>query len=239
MDISARSHAACDVLVDELESKLGKFSRINNFPELYASDENDNSDAEESEELEPYGPEPVKQCLENGATFPCGSKQSDEGDDEPEMSLWLLFSEEFVQPPHSHTLSMPLVSAMKGSREKQGLSPRNLKVTWAADVYDPIPNSVSHAVKGKQKKSRKDKDNNNHNKKNGKKGQKGNLSKGGSKDKKQFRKHGGRSDKCYRTMDSLDADDVDGLDVGGQDYCGSSFWKKSPSGFHCSVAEAL
>lgn len=132
-----------------------------------------------------------------------------------------------------------LVSAMKGSREKQGGSPRKLTVSWAPDVYDPIPNSLSHSVKSKQKKSsRKDRDkDNNHNKKNGKKGQKGSSSKGlGGKDKKQFRKSGGRSDKCYKTMDA--PEDTD-FGVGSPDYCGSSFLKNSGAKFHYSVAEAL
>lgn len=136
---------------------------------------------------------------------------------------------------------LKLVSAMKGSREKQGASPRKLTVTWAPDVYDPIPNSLSHSVKGKQKKSRKDKDkdrDNNYNKKNGRKGQKGSYSRGGGgKDKKQFRKFGGRSDKCYKTMDA--SDDLGDFDVGSPDYCGSSFLKTSATKVHYSVTEAL
>lgn len=126
---------------------------------------------------------------------------------------------------------------MKGSREKQG-SPRKLTVSWAPDVYDPIPNSLSHSVKSKPKKSRKDRDKDNtHNKKNGKKGQKGSSSKGlGGKDKRQFRKSGGRSDKCYKTDASEGSDD---FGVGSPDYCGSSFLKNSSAKFHYSVAEAL
>uniref|UniRef100_A0A2P2LYR1 Uncharacterized protein n=1 Tax=Rhizophora mucronata TaxID=61149 RepID=A0A2P2LYR1_RHIMU len=240
MDISSRCHAGGDVLVDELESNLGKFVRIGNVPEPSASDEGDDSHAEDCEVLESFGPEPVKKCLRKCATFPCGSKMSDEGSDGPEMSLRLLFCEEPMQLPFSHSKSMPLMSAMKGSREKQGLFPKILNVTWAPDVYDPIPNSVSHIGKGKQKKSRKakDRDNNFHNKKNGKKGPKGNPSKGGSKDKKQFHKPGGRSEKCYKTMDTPDVDDPGGLDVGSPDYFESSFLKKSPARLH-NVAEAL
>ncbi|XAR50952.1 hypothetical protein NMG60_11005420 [Bertholletia excelsa] len=33
---------------------------------------------------------------------------------------------------------LKLVSALKGSREKQGLPAKKLTVTWAADVYDPL-----------------------------------------------------------------------------------------------------
>lgn len=129
---------------------------------------------------------------------------------------------------------------MKGSREKLGAPPRKLTVSWAPNVYDPVPNSLSHTVKSKQKKYRKDRDGSGNYKKNGKKGQKGN-SKGG-KDKKQFRKSSGsgRLDKCYKAMNTYDApEDFGEFDIGSPDYCGSSFLKKSPINFHYGVAEAL
>ncbi|KAJ6913104.1 hypothetical protein NC651_015562 [Populus alba x Populus x berolinensis] len=226
--MSSRSHAGGDVLVDELESNLSRFASLKDVEEeTYTSDGDDNSDAEEG--YEPYGSQPVKKCHDNSSSMA-------PSDDEPETGLQLLFPEEF---PHLNSTCLPLVSAMKGSREKQEGSPRKLTVSWAPDVYDPIPNSLSHSVKSKQKKSsRKDRDkDNNHNKKNGKKGQKGSSSKGlGGKDKKQFRKSGGRSDKCHKTMDA--PEDTD-FGVGSPDYCGSSFLKNSGAKFHYSVAEAL
>ena len=137
------------------------------------------------------------------------------------------------------------MSALKGSREKQGLSPKKLTVTWAPDVYDPPPTSVLHTVRGKkQQKSKK----NNDKKKNGKKGQKGNNSSrgsGGGKDNKQFRRGCGSSDRCYKPLGVQDrvvnaSGDLDGFNVGSPDpYCGSSFLKKSPTRMHYSVAEAL
>lgn len=226
--MSSRSHAGGDVLVDELESNLSRFASLKDVEEeTYTSDGDDNSDAEEG--YEPYGSQSVKKCHDNSSSMA-------PSDDEPETGLQLLFPEEF---PHLNSTCLPLVSAMKGSREKQEGSPRKLTVSWAPDVYDPIPNSLSHSVKSKQKKSsRKDRDkDNNHNKKNGKKGQKGSSSKGlGGKDKKQFRKSGGRSDKCHKTMDA--PEDTD-FGVGSPDYCGSSFLKNSGAKFHYSVAEAL
>lgn len=50
------------------------------------------------------------------------------------------------------------VSALKGSREKEGVPPRKLSVSWAPDVYDPPPTSLSHYPKKKvqqQSKSNK------------------------------------------------------------------------------------
>ncbi|KAI7728715.1 hypothetical protein M8C21_019086 [Ambrosia artemisiifolia] len=56
-----------------------------------------------------------------------------------------------INPHCSNAQSVPErlkpVSAMKGSREKRGLSPpKQLTVKWAPDVYDPIPMSSLHIV---------------------------------------------------------------------------------------------
>ncbi|KAL7264529.1 hypothetical protein ACSBR1_002480 [Camellia fascicularis] len=48
--------------------------------------------------------------------------------------------------PVSIPTSLNVVSAMKGSREKQGLQVEKMSVSWAADVYDPPPISQSHTV---------------------------------------------------------------------------------------------
>ncbi|XP_010509329.1 PREDICTED: uncharacterized protein LOC104785761 [Camelina sativa] len=85
-----------------------------------------------------------------------------------------------------------LIPAIKGSREKHGLSLKKTSVSWAADVYDPPPSIASHTRIKKQQQKPKSKDNH---KKTGKKGQKGkdnSSSRGGSssKDKKKAsRKH--------------------------------------------------
>jgi len=55
----------------------------------------------------------------------------------------------------SSILSTPrLVSAMKGTRAKQGIITK-LSVSWAPDVYDPPVTSDSHTVRGHQRSSRK------------------------------------------------------------------------------------
>ncbi|VVB02514.1 unnamed protein product [Arabis nemorensis] len=84
-----------------------------------------------------------------------------------------------------------LIPAIKGSREKHGLSLRKTRVSWADDVYDPPPSIASHTRSKKKPQSSKSKDNH---RKTGKKGQKSkdnSSSRGGSsKDKKQSsRKH--------------------------------------------------
>ncbi|KAK7336975.1 hypothetical protein VNO77_17529 [Canavalia gladiata] len=184
-------------------------------------------------------------CLKKSATFPIPnmllpSSSSDEGAD---ISVT---SEHSAQQTYSRSVSLPaplkLISAMKGSREKHGESQMKLNVKWAPDVYDPVPTLISHTVRNKkQPKSRKKKTE----KKNGKKGQKGNSSRGGSNKDKQFRKLGGNSGLCHKSMDTCDqvfgaSTDLDSLDVRSQDaYCGTSFLKKSVTELHYSVAEAL
>lgn len=134
-----------------------------------------------------------------------------------------------------------LLSAMKGSREKEGLSPGKLTVTWAPDVYDPPTTSMSHTVTGKKQQKSKNKKNW---KRDGKKGQKGSSSRG--KEKKQYRK-GGASERSHRYLDSRETlvgtnNDFGDLVVGSPDqhsYCGSSFLKNSLTSMHYPVAEAL
>lgn len=260
MDIASRHHVGDDVIVDELTSNFGSV-RLTDIPEVNSSDLDNSCDAQKGcEDLERDGSAPTKKSLEKSATFPSSGKMtssvasSNEEDAVGETRLQPLQSDQLAR-----TVSLPLISAMKGSRVKEGAVPRKLVVTWAPDVYDPIPNSLSHAVAvgTKQKSSRKYKDKGNNNyKKNGKKGQKGNSSRGAGKDKKQFRRHGGRYAKSYKSLDASDEDDTDvanpeyrggflkksaddGIDVGSPDYCGSSFLKRSASKFHYPVAEAL
>ncbi|XP_015087871.1 uncharacterized protein LOC107031144 [Solanum pennellii] len=163
--------------------------------------------------------------------------------------------------PYSRSISSPtalkLVSAIKGSREKQGKPPKKLSVTWAPDVYDPIPTAASHVpIKGQRHRSDHRKNGKNKQKSNGKssRGSKG-------KDKKQGRKHGGSTRRSYYPLEDKDImtcnsfhcleDEItahsSGLQAGAMDYdigsppdsfCGSSFRKKSVTELHFPVAKA-
>ncbi|PSS09890.1 Leucine-rich repeat-containing protein [Actinidia chinensis var. chinensis] len=132
------------------------------------------------------------------------------------------------KPAHALPIPTPLklVSAMKGSREKWGTPPKKLTVSWAPDVYDPPP-SAPTTVRINKPRSKSE------SKKNGKSKLKGKSSKGASsKDKRQVRKHGGSSNKCYRLLDDFDKlvdyneppMELGDFDVGSPDsYFGSSF----------------
>ncbi|EOY07599.1 hypothetical protein QUC31_011248 [Theobroma cacao] len=211
-------------------------------------DDNDGDDTSDVENLLEQGHQskPPQKCLGKCASF-SSAVSPPEDDDELETALRRIFTEDTVQSPYSRSISLPtplkLVSALKGSREKQGLSPKKLSVTWAPDVYDPPPTSVLHTVRGKKQQKLKK---NNDKKKNGKKGQKGNNSRGsGGKDNKQFRRGGGNADRIYKPQEVQGrvvntSGELDGFTVGKPDpYCGSSFLKESPTRMHYSVAEAL
>ncbi|GMI71332.1 hypothetical protein HRI_000802500 [Hibiscus trionum] len=191
---------------------------------------------------------PKRKCLAKSASFPSAVPAED---DEIVTALQGVSLEDSVQT-YSRSVSLPtplkLVSALKGSREKQGLPPKKLTVKWAPDVYDPPPTSVLHTVRN-NKKQQKLKKKKNDKKKNGKKGQKGNNAgrgSGGGKDNKHCG-GSGCSDRCYKPPPEVHQDkltnssiDLDGFKVGSPDpYCGSSFLKESPTKMHYSVAEAL
>lgn len=119
-------------------------------------------------------------------------------------------------------------------------------MTWAPDVYDPLPTSVLHTIRGKKhQKSKK----NNDRKRKGKKWHKGSNSlRGGVKDNKQFHRGGGSLDKWYNfkplelhgTVVDNASGNLDGFKVGSTDpYCGTSYLKNSLTRMHYSVAEAL
>ncbi|XP_055808519.1 uncharacterized protein LOC129877067 isoform X2 [Solanum dulcamara] len=187
-------------------------------------------------------------CLIKCATFPCSGMSvppAEFGGKEQEGNM----NADAKSPdlPYSRSISLPtplkLVSAIKGGREKQGSLPRKLSVTWAPDVYDPIPTSVSHVPnKGQSHKSGK--------KKNGRNKQKNNAkSSRGSKgrDKKQARKHGGSSQISNHPLDDSNIaasssevqSSVVDFDIDNPDpFCGRSFLKNSITKLHFPVAKA-
>lgn len=199
-----------------------------------------------------------EKCFSKCATFPtlCGPKSSGDvflgGEGKQEEGLNDEVSEvngssQPVNQSYSRSMSLPtpskLVSAMKGSREKQGKPPQRLSVTWAPDVYDPIPTSVSHVPSNKNQRHRSD------GKKSGKYKQKGGgkCTRGNKgKDKKQARRNGGgvsnkikpfRDDHGLVGFSEPQASTL-GFTGSPDPFCGSSFLKESMTESHFPVAEA-
>ncbi|XP_039047619.1 uncharacterized protein LOC120188178 isoform X2 [Hibiscus syriacus] len=186
---------------------------------------------------------PSLKCLDKSAAS-FSSVVSPLEDDDIGTSLRSIFSEDSVKSPFSRLISLStplkLVSALKGSRENQGLPAKKLRVTWAPDVYDPLPTSVLHTARGK-KHSKK-----NYDKKNRKKVQKGNNysrgGNGGGKSNKHSRRGAASLDRWYnyKPLEVGTSGNLDVFKVGSTDpYCGTSFLKTSPTTMHYSVAEAL
>ncbi|KAL9244447.1 hypothetical protein vseg_018222 [Gypsophila vaccaria] len=181
----------------------------------------------------------ANKCLQKSATFPIPA--GTEGN-EPESKLE-------DSKGYSRSLSMPvvqkLVSAMKGTREKEGIPSQKLSVKWASDVYDPLPTSVSHFPKKRNHQQQYSK---NH-KKHGKGKHKGKNTRGGgsgSKEKKHSHKTSGKSDRCldsYADTDrvqnykpSLEMLDFTEPGIGGpapDPSCGSKFLGQASSTMHC------
>lgn len=250
----------CENLISELGNSLGNVLHVEDGEVVVGT-----SKLEKSHEVSVLKAESYEKCLVKCATFPLPGEKlsphllSDEAADVPESALRDLFSEEHINNVYSRSISFPLqtfpklVSAMKGTREKQGASPGERTVRWAPDVYDPPPTSVSHFLgRGtkQQKVPKKDK-------RNGKRGQKGkDFSRGASgkdsskrdKKKKQSRRPpSGSSDRCFNKLDDNDChlgipDDVRQFDIRNpvpDSSCGSSFFKNSLTQVHYSAAEAL
>lgn len=131
---------------------------------------------------------------------------------------------------------------MKGSREKKGIWFEKLSVTWAPDVYDPIPTSVSHFPSSKNQQYR------NNGRKYGKNKQRGGgkSSRGGKgKDKKQARKNGSNNtelkpehDDSVASFSEPEASIISFNVVSADPFCGTSFLKESVNNLHFPVAEA-
>ncbi|THF95631.1 hypothetical protein TEA_015241 [Camellia sinensis var. sinensis] len=173
------SQCTCYVLEDVSLSELGngqtEFLHIQDDKKLALSsnlvqpaDKTDNFNVEKEDkckDLDQTEPTTVtsEKFFPKCATFACSGKKaslavSANVEDDINAAVLEKNGHESVNPtcPQSISLRTPskLVSAMKGSREKQGMTPpEKLTVRWVPDVYDPPP-SISTSTSGKIKKPR-------------------------------------------------------------------------------------
>lgn len=191
-------------------------------------------------------------CLSKCTTFPpsCGSKSSVDSlngeKEKEEVSAEVSEVNGSIKSSdkcYSRSMSLPVhlkpASAMKGSREKQGIPPKNLSVTWAPDVYDPVPTSVSHVPSNKNQNYRSKKSGK-YKQKSASKSSRGSKSKDKDKIKKQVRRSGGGTRlKPFYDDNGTSFGEPQDFDVGTPDpFCGSSYLTKSVTNLHFSVAEA-
>ncbi|KAK6943696.1 hypothetical protein RJ641_024798 [Dillenia turbinata] len=199
---------------------------------------------------------PKKKHLNKCATFPSPGDLRPSGalsneDVAQDLNQEEADTAESGNPAFSRSTSLPtpskLVSAIKGSREKEGLPAKKMSVSWAPDVYEPQPSDFSHVGKIKSQRPYK---NIKENKKNGKGKQKGKAAKGaGAKDKKQLRRLAGKAKVSlestehsaslfYRDYSMPPEEILDSSDLCSPDSCGNGFLKTSFSKVQTPVAEA-
>ena len=232
--------------IEELQNALHDTLAVNNenleisskLPSDYGSSSlEDESTGSGDSNLDQEGSNATScKCLHKSATFPIAVKEENAPESQPENKS--------CTRSQSLPTANKLISAMKGGREKEGVPPRKLSVSWAPDVYDPVPTSLSHYPKKKSRLQLKS------NKKHGKSKQKSKNARGGasaSKDKKQHRNMGGKSDKCLDSFSDADRvspsnmfaaftllDFDDGIEIGSPDSsCASNFLEQSGGTMHC------
>lgn len=203
--------------VDELSINVTKFLNI----------QDDTNEVPNSHQSTTTTTEPPEKHLSKSATFPSSDPITIHNDT-------IKSSDQSGLRSISLPTNLKAVSAMKGSREKRGVSPpEKLRVKWAPDVYDPIPTSVSHVVTSNRSSRHSSKKSSRNKQKNGSKSSRG--SKG--KEKKQVRKRGGNSSSTgYKLSEHEEDDDVY---FSHDQFCGTSFLKGYGTKLHLSsVAEA-
>ncbi|XP_010529848.1 PREDICTED: uncharacterized protein LOC104806576 [Tarenaya hassleriana] len=187
-------------------SKLG--------PSFSSSEDSQESDGDDTGNIHETVSEAYETCKSVSGCL--SAKSSDEEDEDFSAALQRIFSE---------TAQMIVIPAMKGSREKYGLSARKMRVSWAEDVYDPPPSIESHTRVGRKKHHHQK---SNH-KKTVRKGQKGSghspsSSSRGGKDKKQSSRKQSSSRDKFHVSNNPDI------------YCGGIFLRANPTKVLYSVA---
>ncbi|TVU18256.1 hypothetical protein EJB05_34345, partial [Eragrostis curvula] len=200
----------------------------------------------------------MKKGLQKSATFPTASVETEQDDDSSHHSDEVMKDVPAYERSVSFPPTLKPISAMKGSRQKNGMaSPtENRHVKWAPDVYDPPVTSVCHSVSNNYRYQRRSK----HRKKEKEKKEKKEKNKQKKKQKTKSKKSHqnsiqnpsvlqtpdlgledvGTSD-SLPSPNNLDKHDAVILDysIGSQEAkCGSSFLRESVAKMHFSIAEA-
>ncbi|KAL9677793.1 hypothetical protein QQ045_015629 [Rhodiola kirilowii] len=200
--------------------KLGKSMEKSLYVDKADEEEEDESDEEVSGNV--FGHIRVDEFKSEGERLSKHVAFPSPGDLPPSGSSDEEFDELGVQPNINHSLvcsesedegptyvceiylpdPSSLVPAVRGSREKQGSSPKERRVSWSPEVYDPIPKEVSYAVKSKQKKQPKSEKKTGKEKQKGNKASKASITKDTKQNKKQTQKNAGSSRRGQKSSDA-------------------------------------
>ncbi|KAL7129861.1 hypothetical protein ABFS83_13G095800 [Erythranthe nasuta] len=151
--------------IDKLGTSFSGKVKIIDVPE-YSVDFSD--EEEEEEEEDDFSDEDLLAQMGYGKSEPetnvikdpqISSEEEEEDEEEEEGGLseesflaqmgYLKNEPVIHEPITTPTASLNLVSAFKGSREKEGRAVKESRVSWSPDVYDPPPTSDDHFTTSK------------------------------------------------------------------------------------------
>lgn len=163
---SVRDHNSIDKLSTGLSGKLqisdgegtGNANDLQKVPvERYYIEEEEEEDEEEDDFSEDellvqmgYAKsESRRDTLKGPQRQHCDEEEEEEEEDLSEESLMAQMGYLKNEPPKHEPITIPiadlnLISAVKGSRQKEGKPAKECRVSWASDVYDPPPTSAEH-----------------------------------------------------------------------------------------------
>lgn len=187
----------------------------------------------------------VNKGLQKCATFPSSTVET--GQEDPCCD-----ADDTLKGAHTYqrSVSLPptakLISAMKGSRRKNGMSTptENRHIKWAPDVYDPPVTSVSHSVNNSYQRRSKPRKKDKSKQKQKQKGRSKKKTQSVIQNPAVLQTHGledvGPSTGGKAPVD-LGKHETEMLDygIGSQEAnCGSSFLRETVAKMHFSTAEA-
>ncbi|KAL3617026.1 hypothetical protein CASFOL_039420 [Castilleja foliolosa] len=153
-----KSEAILDELSTSLSGKIKIINDVEKYPmKGYYIEDEEVEDLSEDDLLSQMGytkTEPKINKLKEPEKRFSDDEEDENKNDSLEKSILVQMDYLKKEPPKHEPNTMPtadlnLVSALKGTRKKEGTSDKDRRVSWAPDVYDPYPTYSEFLVKAK------------------------------------------------------------------------------------------
>ncbi|KAG6405110.1 hypothetical protein SASPL_132692 [Salvia splendens] len=151
---SASSGYDGDDRVDELRTSIPLQLTINNGKnsvDSYHTEEDEEDDEEDEVDL---SEEALLAQMGYVKSDPCSDNEEEEEEDILEDRILVKNEARRHEPINTPTAELNLVSALRGSREKEGRPAEECRVSWGPDVYDPPCTSDDHFAASKNDRHR-------------------------------------------------------------------------------------